>query len=485
MLPEQLRDALTFDDVLLVPGYSEVLPGEVSLATSFTRDIQLNIPLISAAMDSVTEDAMAIAMAQLGGIGVIHKNLRPEDQAIRVRKVKKFESRMVLDPLTVSPSQTLSEAVALMRQHGISGLPVTEGDTLVGILTNRDIRYEENLAQPVADVMTRDLVTSPDGTSFDQAKSILQRHRIEKLPVVNKAGALCGLFTMRDIEEEALHPMAAKDSRGRLVCAAAVGVGGDSGVRAEMLIAAGVDVLVVDTAHGHSRGVIEAVKGLRGAWPDIQIVAGNIASGDAAAALIEAGADGLKVGIGPGSICTTRMVAGVGVPQITAITDVVKVAAARGVPVIADGGIKFSGDLVKALACGANTVMVGSLLAGTDESPGERIIYQGRSYKTYRGMGSIGAMKEGSKDRYFQADVETEQKLVPEGIEGRVPYKGNAEAVVYQLMGGLRSGMGYVGAPDIDTLRACDRFVRITSAGLTESHVHDVIITKEAPNYNR
>ncbi|MEC9071458.1 MAG: IMP dehydrogenase, partial [Myxococcota bacterium] len=358
------------------------------------------------------------------------------------------------------PNQTLSEAVGLMRQHGISGLPVTEGGVLVGILTNRDIRYEENLTQQVADVMTKDLVTSPDKTTFEKAKSIMQRHRIEKLPVVNTSGELCGLFTMRDIEEEALHPMAAKDSRGRLVCAAAVGVGGDAAIRAELLIAAGVDVLVVDTAHGHSKGVIDAVRNLKNAWPDVQLVAGNIASGDAAAALIDAGADGLKVGIGPGSICTTRMVAGVGVPQITAITDVVKVAGPKGVPVIADGGIKFSGDLVKALACGANTVMVGSLMAGTDESPGERIIYQGRSYKTYRGMGSIGAMKEGSKDRYFQADVETEQKLVPEGIEGRVPYKGSAEAVVYQLMGGLRSGMGYVGAPDIDGLRACDRFVR-------------------------
>ena len=485
MLPKDLTQALTFDDVMLVPGYSDVLPSEVDLRARLTRDLSLNIPLVSAAMDSVTEAAMAIALARHGGLGVIHKNLSPAAQALEVTKVKKHESRMVVDPVTTTPDQPLADAIALMRRHHISGLPVIEGEGLVGILTNRDIRYVEDLDRRVADVMTRDLVTTPEGTSFEDAKGLLRDHRIEKLPVVDDRGRLCGLFTIMDIEKQALYPLSAKDSAGRLVCGAAIGVGGDSMERATRLMAAGVDVLIVDTAHGHSQGVIDMTRLLRDELPDMQVIAGNIASGDAAEALIEAGAHGLKVGIGPGSICTTRIVTGVGVPQITAITNVVKVASRHDVPLISDGGIKFSGDLVKAIAAGANTAMMGSLLAGTDESPGELIIYQGRSYKMYRGMGSIGAMKQGSKDRYFQGDVESEQKLVPEGIEGRVPYKGEVEAVIYQLMGGLRSGMGYVGAQDIEALRACTRFVRITGAGLTESHVHDVIITKEAPNYNR
>ncbi len=485
MLPENLREALTFDDVLMVPGYSEVLPGDVSVATRLTRRVSLNLPILSAAMDSVTEADMAIAMAAQGGIGVIHKNLPPDAQAAHVRKVKKYESRMVQDPVTVTPDQTLAEAVALMQRERISGLPVTEHGRLVGILTNRDIRFEQNLSQTIRDVMTTRLITAPEGTSFEQAKSLLQKNRIEKLLIVDDSMALRGLITIKDIEKQVRYPNAAKDKGGHLVCAAAVGVGPDADERAAHLVAAGVDVLVVDTAHGHSRGVIEAVRRLKGAYPDVDIVAGNIATGEAAEALIRAGVDAVKVGIGPGSICTTRVVAGVGVPQISAIADVVKVTQRYDVPIIADGGIKFSGDVVKAIAAGAHTVMVGSLLAGTDEAPGERILYQGRAYKTYRGMGSIGAMAQGSKDRYFQSDVTSERKLVPEGIEGRVPYKGSVEGVVYQLVGGLRSGMGYLGAKDIEGLRACDRFVRITSAGLTESHVHDVIITKEAPNYNR
>ncbi|MGM0575336.1 MAG: IMP dehydrogenase [Myxococcota bacterium] len=485
MLPESLTEGLTFDDVLLLPGYSEVLPGDVSLRTRLTREISLNIPLVSAAMDSVTEAGMAIAMARQGGLGIIHKNLSPDRQAAEVRKVKKYESRMVVDPVTVRPSQPLRDALDTMQQHDISGLLVTEGDHLVGILTNRDVRFVEDTSRSVEDLMTRDVVTVAEGTTSEEAQRILHENRVEKLPVIDDEGRLLGLFTIKDIEKEANYPHAAKDSRGRLLCGAAVGVGADCERRAALLVAAGVDVLVVDTAHGHSRGVMEAVRSVRSAWPDVQLVAGNIATADAAEALIEAGVDAVKVGIGPGSICTTRVVAGVGVPQITAIDNVLQATRRHDIPIIADGGIQFSGDLVKALAAGAHTAMMGSLFAGTDEAPGERIIYQGRSWKMYRGMGSIGAMNDGSKDRYFQADVESEHKLVPEGIEGRVPYKGSVEAVIFQLVGGLRSGMGYVGAEDIEALRHVDRFVRISPAGLTESHVHDVVITKEAPNYNR
>ncbi|MCB9786958.1 MAG: IMP dehydrogenase [Deltaproteobacteria bacterium] len=484
MLPEKLPEALTFDDVLLVPGFSEVLPKDVDLRTRVTRGLELNIPLLSAAMDSVTEAQMAITVARHGGLGVIHKNMPPEQQGSEVRKVKKYESRMVVDPVTVRPDQTLAEAVESMRQHDISGLLVTSEGRLVGILTHRDIRFIDDLTRPVGELMTRELVTVPEGTSSDEAKSVLHEHRVEKLPVVDARGALRGLFTIKDIDKEARYPDAAKDGRGRLVCAAAVGVGADCERRSALLVEAGVDVLVIDTAHGHSKGVIDAVRMVRGAWPSVQIVAGNIATADAAEALIAAGVDAVKVGIGPGSICTTRVVAGVGVPQITAVNDVVRAASRHDIPVISDGGVKFSGDIVKAIAAGAHTAMMGSIFAGTDEAPGERILYQGRSYKMYRGMGSIGAMKEGSKDRYFQADAD-DRKLVPEGIEGRVPYKGSVDGVIFQLVGGLRAGMGYVGAKDIAALRAYDRFVRISSAGLTESHVHDVIITKESPNYNR
>jgi IMP dehydrogenase len=485
MLPDDLQTALTFDDVMLVPGYSEVLPSGVDLRARLTRKLALNMPLLSAAMDSVTESAMAISMARNGGIGIIHKNFTPEDQAFEVRKVKKHESRMVIDPVTVSPGQSINDALQIMRRQNISGLPVVEGDLLVGILTNRDIRFVERLDQRVSDVMTIKLVTAPEGTSFEEAKALLHDHRIEKLPVIDAQGTLKGLYTILDVEKEAKYPLSAKDSRGRLMCGAAVGVGVDAETRIPLLVEAGVDLVIIDTAHGHSRGVIDTVSATKARHPDLQVIAGNIATGEAARALIDAGADGLKVGIGPGSICTTRVVAGVGVPQVSAIQDVVQVAGPAGVPIIADGGIKFSGDMVKAIAAGANTVMMGSLLAGTDEAPGELILYQGRSYKSYRGMGSIGAMKKGSKDRYFQGDVDNDQKLVPEGIEGRVPAKGPVQAVLYQLLGGLRSGMGYVGAGDIEGLRACERFVRITNAGLSESHVHDVIITKEAPNYNR
>jgi len=485
MIPETLPAALTFDDVLLVPALSDVLPHEVDLSTQVTRGLRLNIPLLAAAMDTVTEGPMAIAMAQQGGLGIIHKNLSPEAQAAQVRRVKKYESRMILDPVTVSPSQSLEEALTIMRSQSVSGLPVIENGRLVGILTNRDIRFQERLDRPLSEAMTRDVHTTHEGTSWEDAKAMLHEHRIEKLPVVGTDGHLRGLFTIKDIEKEQRYPNAAKDSSGRLVCGAAVGVGQDAEQRAQALVNAGVDVLVIDTAHGHSRGVLNAVSAIRTAFPDVQIVAGNVATGEAVEALAKAGVDGVKVGIGPGSICTTRIVAGVGVPQITAVTNAAKAGRRLGLPVIADGGIKFSGDMVKAIAAGANTVMVGSMLAGTDEAPGERVLFQGRAYKTYRGMGSIGAMAKGSKDRYFQGNVDNEQKLVPEGIEGRVPYKGSVESVVYQLMGGLRSGMGYVGAGDINALTNYEGFVRITPSGLRESHVHDVIITKEAPNYNR
>jgi IMP dehydrogenase len=487
MLPDTLREALTFDDVLLVPAWSEVLPRDVDVSTRLTPKIPLRIPLVSSAMDTVTEAATAIRMAREGGIGFLHKNLSVEHQAREVTRVKKAESGIVVDPVTIGPDRRLEDALALMRQHRISGLPVVDGERRpVGILTNRDVRFERNLTQRVADVMTTKLITVGDNVGLEGAKELLHKNRIEKLLVVDDGGRLKGLITIKDIEQAEAHPLAAKDELGRLRVGAAVGVGGDREARIDALIAAGCDVICVDTAHGHSAGVIEAVRTTRMNFPRVQLVAGNVATGAATLALIEAGVDAVKVGVGPGSICTTRIVAGVGVPQLTAISDCVAAAAAAGgVPIIADGGIKYSGDVAKAIAAGASTVMIGSLFAGTDEAPGEIILFQGRSYKSYRGMGSIGAMREGSKDRYFQDDVEATapQKLVPEGIEGRVPYKGPLRESIYQLVGGLRSSMGYVGCASIDAMRTGAQFVRITSQGLRESHVHDVIITKEAPNY--
>ncbi|HVK72515.1 MAG TPA: IMP dehydrogenase [Kofleriaceae bacterium] len=487
MLPDQLREALTFDDVLLVPARSEVLPRDVDVSTQLTAAIRLRIPLVSSAMDTVTESATAIRMAREGGIGFLHKNMSIEDQAREVTRVKKAESGIVVDPVTVQPERRLEDALALMRYHRISGLPVVDGEKRpVGILTNRDVRFERNLTQQVRDVMTKKLITVRDGVGLEAAKELLHKNRIEKLLVVDEQGRLKGLITIKDIEQAEAHPFAAKDDLGRLRVGAALGVGQDREARIEALINAGVDLICVDTAHGHSAGVIEAVRSVRKNFPKIQLVAGNVATGAATMALIEAGVDAVKVGVGPGSICTTRIVAGVGVPQLTAIADAVAAAkAAGGVPIIADGGIKYSGDVAKAIAAGASTVMIGSLFAGTDEAPGEIILYQGRSYKSYRGMGSIGAMREGSRDRYFQDDVEATapQKLVPEGIEGRVPYKGPLRESIYQLVGGLRSAMGYVGCASIEAMRTDAQFVKITSQGLRESHVHDVIITKEAPNY--
>ncbi|RMH40650.1 MAG: IMP dehydrogenase [Deltaproteobacteria bacterium] len=485
MLPEQLREALTFDDVSLVPAASEVLPRDVDVSTRLARDIRLNIPLLSAAMDTVTEAATAISMARQGGIGIIHKNLGIEEQALEVARVKKAESGMIVDPITIGPDERLADAVALMRQHGISGLPVVDADRRpVGILTNRDIRFEKNLDQKVGDVMTRRLITVAEGVDLDGCKDLLHKNRIEKLVVVAADGRLAGLITIKDIELAEAHPVAAKDDLGRLRVGAAVGVGPDRRDRVAALVAAGCDVIVIDTAHGHSRGVLDAVAATRAEYPELPIVAGNIATGAAAKALIEAGVDAVKCGVGPGSICTTRVVAGVGVPQLTAIADCVAAAEPHGIPVISDGGIKHSGDIAKAIAAGASSVMIGSLFAGTDEAPGEVILYQGRSYKAYRGMGSIGAMKAGSSDRYFQGDVDHARKLVPEGIEGRVPYKGPLADSVYQLVGGLRSSMGYTGCRTIEELRAKPGlFIRVTNQGLRESHVHDVIITKEAPNY--
>ena len=479
-----VQEALTFDDVLLLPAFSNVLPKEVQLRSRISRNIELNIPMVSAAMDTVTESHMAIAMACHGGIGVIHKNLPPEGQAREVRRVKKYKSRIVENPITVTPSRALSDAMEIMLEADISGLPVVVGDRLVGIVTNRDLRFQQDMSRRIEEVMTKDLVTAPVGTTVDEAKAKLREHRIEKLLIVDDSGNLRGLVTIKDIEKKERFPDATKDGEGRLMCGAAIGVGPLAIERAEHLVEAGVDVIVVDTAHGHSKGVIDAVTTVKKRFQNVELIAGNIASGAAAKALVDAGADAVKVGIGPGSICTTRVVAGVGVPQISAIDGVVKAIGDTDVPIIADGGIKFSGDMVKALAAGAHCVMIGGLLAGTDESPGERIIYQGRAYKAYRGMGSLGAMKKGSADRYFQ-DAKDDIKLVPEGIEGRVPYKGGVEQVIHQLLGGLRSGMGYVGAEDIGALRQCEAFVQITPAGLAESHVHDVVITKEAPNYNR
>jgi IMP dehydrogenase len=481
--PSQIVEALTFDDVLLEPQYSEVLPRDVDISSRLTEEIGLKVPLVSAAMDTVTEADIAITMARAGGLGVVHKNLSIEQHAREVRKVKRSESGMVADPLTITAAATLREAMRTMNTHGFSGLPVVEDHRPVGILTSRDLRFETNLDQQVGDVMTKDPITVPVGIPVDEAKRILHKHRIEKLLVVDADGRLLGLITVKDIMKTDSYPDANKDSDGRLRVGAAVGTGGDTMDRVQALVEHGVDVVVVDTAHGHSRGVLDAVQSIKHAFPTLQLVAGNIATPSAYEALVKAGADCVKVGIGPGSICTTRVVAGVGVPQVSAILEVAAMSKKLGVPIIADGGIKFSGDVVKAIAAGADSVMVGSLFAGTDEAPGEKVLYQGRSYKVYRGMGSIGAMKAGSKDRYFQNTVSEERKLVPEGIEGRVPYRGPLNDSLYQLVGGLRSGMGYCGVANVADFHERARFRRISSAGLRESHVHDVIITKEAPNY--
>ncbi len=481
------EDALTFDDVLLIPGYSDFLPRDVSLKTRISRDIPLNIPLVSAAMDTVTEARLAIALAQEGGIGIIHKNLTPEAQAAEVRSVKKFESGVVKDPITVSPNTTVREVQELTRANRISGLPVVDGKDLVGIITGRDIRFEGNLDKKVSELMTRKdrLVTVKEGADNEEVMSLLHQHRIEKVLVVNDDFELCGLITLKDIQKAQDYPNACKDDQGRLRVGAAVGTGPETEARVQALAAAGVDLIVVDTAHGHSRGVIERVRWVKEHFPHVQVVGGNIATAEAAIALADAGADGVKVGIGPGSICTTRIVAGIGVPQITAVANVAAALESRGIPLIADGGIRFSGDIAKALAAGASCVMVGGLLAGTDESPGEVELYQGRSYKSYRGMGSLGAMSQttGSSDRYFQDVKSGVEKLVPEGIEGRVASKGPLTAVVHQLMGGVRSSMGYTGCRTVDEMRTKPMFTRITAAGINESHVHDVAITKEAPNY--
>jgi IMP dehydrogenase len=483
MFDKTLRECLTFDDVMLVPAYSEVLPADVDVKTRFTRNIDVNVPIVSAAMDSVTESRAAIAMARAGGLGVIHKNLSVAQQAEEVDRVKRAESGIILNPVTVRPSQSLREAVTVMRDNDVSGVPVVEGDTPVGILTARDIRFEKNLDQPVSALMTTELVTVTSACKPEEARELLHKHRIEKLLVVEHK-KLVGLITIKDLLQAERNPLAVKDERGRLRVGAAVGPGPDRIARTEALIEVGADVIVVDTAHGHSLGVLEAVRDTRKRFPKCELVAGNIATAEAARALIDAGVDAIKVGIGPGSICTTRIVAGIGVPQITAIADCAEIAEARGIPVIADGGIKYSGEVTKALAAGASTVMIGSLFAGTDEAPGELVLYQGRSYKVYRGMGSIGAMKRGSKDRYGQAGS-ADEKLVPEGIEGRVPHRGSLASIVMQLVGGLRAGMGYTGSRSIAELRKNGQFIRITSQGLRESHVHDVMISEEAPNYHQ
>ena len=483
MLEELPPLGLTFDDVLLLPGLSHVLPNEVDLTSRLTREIRLNVPLLSAAMDTVSESRLAIALAQEGGISILHKNLPAKAQAHEVAKVKKSESGMIIDPITIAPDRPVHEALEIMSTYRISGVPVTEGPRLVGILTNRDLRFIKDYSLKVREVMTsKNLITGPVGTQLEDAKALLHEHRIEKLLIVDEDFNLRGLITTKDIEKARKYPNACKDQHGRLRVGAAVGVGEDREERVEALVNAGVDVIAVDTAHGHSRGVIETVKAIKRDYPDLALIGGNIATAEAATALIEAGVDAVKVGVGPGSICTTRMVSGCGVPQLTAIAECARVADDAGVPVIGDGGIKFSGDITKAIAAGASTVMIGSLLAGVEESPGEIQLYQGRSYKVYRGMGSLGAMAEGSKDRYFQ-EGKDDSKLVPEGIEGRVPYKGTLAETAYQLLGGLRSGMGYCGTATIEDLRKRGRFLRITGAGLRESHVHDVIITKEAPNY--
>ena len=484
MLEDRISEALTFDDVLLVPQRSDVLPSEVDVGTRLTRRITLSIPIVSAAMDTVTEAPLAIAMAQEGGLGIVHKNMTITAQASEVDKVKRSESGMIVDPVTVSPTAKVAEALEVMARYRISGVPVTTGSRLVGILTNRDLRFETRTTLPVSDLMTKDdLITVPVGTTLEQAKEILHRHKIEKLLVVDRDYNLKGLITVKDIQKQIKYPNACKDSLGRLRVGAALGVTPDVLDRAAALIEAKVDVVVIDTAHGHTSRVLETIDAFRKRFPDQELIAGNVGTFEGAADLIAAGVSAVKVGMGPGSICTTRIVSGSGMPQITAISQAAKAAAKADVPIIADGGVKFSGDVVKALAAGASSVMIGSLFAGTDESPGELILRQGRSFKSYRGMGSIGAMKEGSRDRYFQEFEGNSQKLVPEGIEGMVPYKGPLSAMVQQLVGGLRAGMGYCGTPSIKELAARARFVRISSAGLKESHVHDVIITKEAPNY--
>ena len=480
-----LQKALTFDDVLLVPAYSAILPKDTSLQTRLTRNISLSIPLVSAAMDTVTESRLAIAIAQEGGIGIIHKNLSSREQAREVSKVKRFEAGVVRDPITIPPTMKVRDVITLSQQHGISGFPVVEGKVVVGIITNRDLRFEEELDAEVRVKMTprEKLVFVKEGADPAEAKRLMNKHRLERVLVVNDAFELRGLITVKDIRKSTDHPNAAKDEQGKLRVGAAVGVGPDNDERIELLVAAGVDVIVVDTAHGHSQGVLDRVRWVKRRFPQVEVIGGNIATAEAAKALADQGADAVKVGIGPGSICTTRIVAGVGVPQITAISNVAQALAGTGIPCIADGGIRFSGDVSKALAAGASTVMMGSMFAGTEEAPGEVILYQGRSYKSYRGMGSLGAMADGSADRYFQDASNNTDKLVPEGIEGRVPYKGSVLAILYQLVGGVRSSMGYCGCATIDELREKAQFVEITSAGMRESHVHDVQITKEAPNY--
>ncbi|GLR26309.1 IMP dehydrogenase [Limnobacter litoralis] len=480
------QKALTFDDVLLVPAFSDVLPKDTSLSTQLTREIRLNIPLVSAAMDTVTEANLAIAMAQEGGIGIIHKNLSIAQQAAEVAKVKRHESGVLRDPITIEPDLTVREVIALTQHYKISGLPVLKNGKVVGIVTNRDLRFESNLDQPVSNVMTprERLVTVTDDDSLEDAKLLMHKHRLERVLVTNDKNELVGLITVKDIQKATEHPFASKDSQGKLRVGAAVGVGEGTEERVEKLVQAGVDVIVVDTAHGHSKGVIDRVRWVKQTYPQVQVIGGNIATGEAALALVEAGADGVKIGIGPGSICTTRIVAGVGVPQITAIANVAKALEGTGVPAIADGGIRYSGDISKALAAGASSVMMGGMFAGTEEAPGEVILYQGRSYKSYRGMGSLGAMTQGSADRYFQDPANNADKLVPEGIEGRVPYKGSVLAIIFQLVGGIRSSMGYVGCRSIEEMHAKANFVEISSAGIRESHVHDVQITKEAPNYH-
>ena len=482
-----IQKALTFDDVLLLPAHSNVLPRDVSLHTRLTRKIRLNIPLLSAAMDTVTESRLAIALAQEGGMGIVHKNMTSKAQALEVSKVKRFESGVVKDPVTIAPDMTVRDVLSLTRQHKISGLPVVEGKKVVGIVTNRDLRFETNLDQSIINIMTprERLITVMENASRDEARVLMHQHRIERVLVVNEAFELCGLITVKDIMKSSEHPLACKDELGRLRVGAAIGVGAGTEERATLLVEAGVDVLIVDTAHGHSQGVLDRVQWVKKNFPQVEVIGGNIATGSAAKALMDHGADGVKVGIGPGSICTTRMVAGVGVPQISAIQNVSDALQGTGVPLIADGGVRFSGDISKAIAAGAHVVMLGGLFAGTEEAPGEVELFQGRSYKSYRGMGSLGAMQQGSSDRYFQDNESANQdKLVPEGVEGRVPYKGSVLAVIHQLMGGLRSSMGYLGCPDIATVHVKAEFVEITSAGIRESHVHDVQITKEAPNYH-
>ena len=483
-----IQKALTFDDVLLVPAYSAILPRDTNLVTQLTRDITINIPLVSAAMDTVTEGRLAIAMATEGGIGIVHKNLKPAEQAKEVAKVKRYESGVLRDPITIHPDMTVQQVIQLSKEHGFSGFPVLQGKTVVGIITNRDLRFEEDLNAPVKSKMTprERLVTVQEGASLEEAKRLMNKHRLERVLVVNDSFELRGLVTVKDIMKATEHPNACKDSEGKLRVGAAVGVGPDNDERVELLVKAGVDLIVVDTAHGHSQGVLDRVKWVKKHYPQVQVIGGNIATGEAAKALADHGADGVKVGIGPGSICTTRIVAGVGVPQITAVVNVAKALKGTGIPLIADGGVRYSGDVAKALAAGANSVMMGGMFAGTEEAPGEVFLYQGRSYKSYRGMGSLGAMSDGAADRYFQEDISAANadKLVPEGIEGQVPYKGSVLSILLQLTGGIRSSMGYCGCKTIAELHEKASFVEITSAGVRESHVHDVKITKEAPNYH-